>query len=330
MNTIKEMISKNILITGITGQDGLFLTSYLANESHSYNIIGIARGSKEIFFKNLNTLNPDINSENITILNCDLKDKNQVSSLLQDIRPHQIYNLTGPSSVYESIYKPELYKQLIPLYFNNLVNSCIDLHMYPSFFQASSSEMFSVENDMPLNEMSNFGPRNAYSRAKYEVFLSVNELKREYDWNIKSGIMFNHESEFRDKSYLFTKIIDAAISIKNKKQKEINIGSLSYVRDWSFAGDVAEAIALISHSKDNSDYVIGSGVGVSIKEVLDIAFSRLGLNYTNYVNVDSTLLRKNDPETIVSDPNRLNSDLGWAPKVEIENLIYRCMESKLG
>ena len=157
MNTIKEMISKNILITGITGQDGLFLTSYLANESHSYNIIGIARGSKEIFFKNLNTLNPDINSENITILNCDLKDKNQVSSLLQDIRPHQIYNLTGPSSVYESINKPELYRTTqSQLCFNNLtVNSCIELQaMYPSFFQASSSsETFAVENDtLPLNE----------------------------------------------------------------------------------------------------------------------------------------------------------------------------------
>jgi GDPmannose 4,6-dehydratase len=91
--------------------------------------------------------------------------------------------------------------------------------MYPSFFQASSSEMFSVENNMPLNEISSYGPRNAYSRAKYEVFLSVNNLKREYDWNIKSGIMFNHESEFRDKGYLFTKIIDAAISIiKNRKR----------------------------------------------------------------------------------------------------------------
>lgn len=324
------MTSKNILITGITGQDGLFLTSYLAKESNCYNIIGTTRGSRKIFFKKLNTLNPDINSENITILDCDLKDKKQVSSLLQDIKPHQIYNLIGPSSVYESIYKPEFYKHLIPLYFNNLVNSCIDLRMYPSFFQASSSEMFSVENNMPLNETSNYGPRNAYSRAKYEVFLSVNKLKREYDWNIKSGIMFNHESEFRNKGYLFTKIIDAAISIKNKKQKEINVGSLSYIRDWSFAGDVAEAIALISHSKGTSDYVIGSGVGVSIKDVLDITFSRLDLNYTNYINVDSTLLRKNDPEIIVSDPTRLKSDLGWAPKVEIENLIYRCMEFKLG
>ena len=324
------MISKNILITGITGQDGLFLTSYLASESNRYNIIGISRGSKKVFFKNLNTLNPGINSENITILNCDLKDKNQVSSLLQDVKPHQIYNLIGPSSVYESIYKPELYKQLIPLYFNNLTNSCIDLQIYPSFFQASSSEMFSVENNMPLNEISNYGPRNAYSCAKYEVFLSVSNLKKEYDWNIKSGIMFNHESEFRDKGYLFRKIIDAALSIKNKKQQEINVGSLSYIRDWSFAGDVAEAIALINHSKNNFDYVIGSGVGVSIETVLDIAFSSLDLNFRNYINVDSTLLRKSDPEIIVSDPTKLKSDLGWAPKLTIEDLIYRCMESKLG
>ena len=323
------MISKNILITGITGQDGLFLTSYLAKESNLYNIIGIARGSKEKFFKNLNTLNQDINSENITILNCDLKDKNQVSSLLQDIKPHKIYNLTGPSSVYESIYKPELYKQLIPLYFNNLVNSCIDLQMYPSFFQASSSEMFSVENNMPLNEISSYGPRNAYSRAKYEVFLSVNNLKREYDWNIKSGIMFNHESEFRPNEFLIMKIIDAAISIKNGSAEKLTLGSLEYSRDWTYASDMADAIIEIINEMEPVDYVIGSGTSHSILDIVKIVFQYFDLEFDDYLEIDNTLLRKGDPIHIQSDPKLIFNRLNWKAKLSLEVMIDKIISSRL-
>ena len=325
------MTIEKILITGITGQDGIFLSTSLLKTSSNIEIYGTSRSlNNNQFFQKVENLVGKEHSRKISLQSIDLLNSRNVKNFLLANKFSKIVHLSGPSSVYKSYRDPTMYKDSIIKQFDNLIEGCIDTNMYPTFFQASSSEMFSSQAGLPLNEDSEMLPRSPYAEAKLTIHNKIQDLKNVNNWNIKSGIMFNHESEFRDKGYLFTKIIDAAISIKNKKQKEINIGSLSYIRDWSFAGDIAEAIALISHSKDNSDYVIGSGVGVSIQEVLDIAFSRLGLNYTDYVNVDSTLLRKSDPEIIVSDPNRLKSDLGWAPKVEIENLIYRCMESKLG
>jgi len=323
------MTLDNILITGITGQDGIFLTSHLMNLNKRINIYGISRRNQQSFFKNLHSINPKTNTDNIKLVNIDLKNKSEVSNLLKSINPVQIYNLTGPSSVYESITKPELYKEVIPLYFNNLSQSCIDLNIYPTFFQASSSEMFSIENSLPLNEKSQFNPRNPYSLAKYEVFQELNNLKNIYQWNIKTGIMFNHESEFRDVGYLFTKIIDTAISIKNGDEKMLKVGSLTYVRDWSYAGDVAEAISLISEYSDSSDFVIGSGLGTSIEEVLDMTFSQLGLNYRKFIQVDPSLLRDGDPEIIISDPTNLKNTLGWTPKVDVEMLIQRCISFKI-
>jgi GDPmannose 4,6-dehydratase len=185
--------------------------------------------------------------------------------------------------------------------------------------------MFSVENKIPLNEKSQYEPRSPYSMAKYQVFKSVNNLKQKYDWNIKNGIMFNHESEFRDEEYLFSKIIDAAIAIKNKKQSVLKVGSLTYVRDWSFAGDIAEAVASVNSYDDISDFVIGSGTGTSIQKLVEITFSELGLDYEDFIEVDSNLLRVGDPEIVISDPSKLKSKLGWYPKVNVEKLIQRCI-----
>jgi len=319
------MSSENILITGITGQDGIFLTSLLLKDSKKYNIIGLSRKNDKTFFKKINSINADVDTTKISLLNLDLKDKYEVSRLIKETSPAQIYNLTGPSSVYESIRKPKLYSYLIPVIFNNIVESCIEHNIFPSFFQASSSEMFSVENKIPLNEKSQYEPRSPYSMAKYQVFKSVNNLKQKYDWNIKNGIMFNHESEFRDEEYLFSKIIDAAIAIKNKKQSVLKVGSLTYVRDWSFAGDIAEAVASVNSYDDISDFVIGSGTGTSIQKLVEITFSELGLDYEDFIEVDSNLLRVGDPEIVISDPSKLKSKLGWYPKVNVEKLIQRCI-----
>jgi len=322
------MTLDNILITGITGQDGIFLTSHLLSLNNKINIFGTSRGKEQIFFKNLHAVDPKANTQNIKIVNTNLQDKFEVSNLLKSINPVQIYNLTGPSSVNESLLKPEFYKKTIPLYFNNLTDACLELNIYPTFFQASSSEMFSTENSMPLSENSIFDPRNPYSLAKYDVFKAVNNLKNKFDWNIKTGIMFNHESEFRDKGYLFTKIIDTAIRIKKKQEKILKVGSLNYVRDWSFAGDVARAISLINNYNESTNFVIGSGIGTSIEEVLDITFSQLGLDYRKFVEVEPSLLRNGDPEVIISNPKNLKEKLGWKPKIEIEKLIQRCISFK--
>ena len=141
--------------------------------------------------------------------------------------------------------------------------------------------------------------------------------------------MFNHESEFRDDGYLFSKIIDSAIKIKNNQSDSLIVGSLSYVRDWSLAGDVVNAMILMNYSSITEDFVIGSGIGTSIEELLNITFSQFDLNYMDFTHVDSSLLRKGDPERIISDPLKLKNELGWTPKLDMEQLIDRCTSFKL-
>jgi GDPmannose 4,6-dehydratase len=323
------MKSENILITGITGQDGIFLTSSLIEMNKKANIFGISRDGSSTFIKNINKFNQNLTTENIHVINIDLQDKKQVFNLIEDIEPSQIYNLTGPSSVYESINKADFYRKSIPNMFNNLTESCIELRVFPSFFQASSSETFDKNNSLPLNENSSFNPRTPYAEAKYEVYNSVRALREAYDWNIKAGIMFNHESEYREQGYLFSKIIDSAIKIKNNQLDKLVVGSLSYIRDWSFAGDVAEAILSINFSKNSDDFVIGSGLGTSIEDLLNITFSEFSLDYNKYVEVDSSLLRIGDPQKIVADPTRLKNKIGWHPKLNIQQLIKRCISFKL-
>ena len=323
------MNSENILITGITGQDGLFLTSQLIEANEKANIIGISRSSSKNFFNKIHTLNKNLSSDNIHLIDIDLQNNNQVLSLLEKFEPSRIFNLSGPSSVYESIRKPDFYNQSIPNIFNNLIDSCIELRLFPSFFQASSSETFDKNSNLPINENSNFKPRTPYAEAKYEIYKKVQVLRETYDWNIKAGIMFNHESEFRDDGYLFSKIIDSAIKIKNNQLDTLVVGSLSYVRDWSFAGDVVHAMILMNFSSITEDFVIGSGIGTSIAELLNITFSQFDLDYMDFTQVDSSLLRKGDPESIISDPLRLKNKLSWVPKLDIEQLIYRCTSFKL-
>jgi GDPmannose 4,6-dehydratase len=323
------MKSENILITGITGQDGIFLTSSLIEMNKKANIFGISRDRSSTFIKNINKFNQNLTTENIHVINIDLQDKKQVFNLIENIEPSQIYNLTGPSSVYESINKADFYRKSIPNMFNNLTESCIELRVFPSFFQASSSETFDKNNSLPLNENSSFNPRTPYAEAKYEVYNSVRALREAYDWNIKAGIMFNHESEYREQGYLFSKIIDSAIKIKNNQLDKLVVGSLSYIRDWSFAGDVAEAILSINFSKNSDDFVIGSGLGTSIEDLLNITFSEFSLDYNKYVEVDSSLLRIGDPQKIVADPTRLKNKIGWHPKLNIQQLIKRCISFKL-
>jgi len=183
--------------------------------------------------------------------------------------------------------------------------------------------MFSIKNTMPLNEGSTFEPRSPYASAKYEVFNKVNSLKEQFDWNIKSGIMFNHESEFRNKDYLFMKIFNSAKKIKNNEMQFLEVGSTNLVRDWSFAGDIAKAIFLINQSDNNNNFIIGSGISTSISEIIEKVFSLYDLKPENHIKVNPKLLREGDPLEIVSDPSSLKSELNWTPQLSVDDLLER-------
>ncbi len=315
------------LITGITGQDGLFLTNYLLKENQE--VYGISRSNKHSnFFSNLQSLNKQ-NDVSVHIFNVDLTKQNEVYKLINDLNPDFIYNFSGPSSVYESFLNPKKTQYEIDTIFNNLISACKKNKQFPNFFQASSSEMF-AKSDSPLSEKSEFLPDSPYAIAKYNIHRNISELRSKYDWNINSGIMFNHESEFRGDEYLIMKIINKVKEIKEGKNTSLTVGSLEIVRDWSYAGDFTEAIYQITNDDYSDDFVIGSGVGTKIKDLVKLVFNYFELEYENYTNVDKKLLRKNSPQSIIADPKKIYDKFEWRTETNMEQTVNKCIKFKLG
>ena len=319
---------QNILITGITGQDGLFLTSKILNQDEKINIYGTSRFSKnDIFFKKLSTLNKK-NFSNIKIIKLNLNEYNPLNNLIKDIQPKQIYNLSGPSSVYKSINDSGKTFNQITNIFDHLIKSVNENSLSTKFFQASSSEMFEKNKLGIYNEKSSFNPRTPYSEAKLINHKKVLELSERGEVNIKSGIMFNHESEFRESDYLIMQIINSAKKIKNGEITSFKVGSTELVRDWSFAGDIANAIYEINNFGKSNTYVIGSGIGNKVADLIKNVFHYFDLNYEEYIQIDNKLNRKDNNNKIVCDPERIKQEFSYSPTLNFEELIIRCIEKK--
>jgi len=324
------MENHTVFITGITGQDGVFLASQLLDDNKDFQIYGTSRKSNNTeFFEKVNLISQSKKTDQINLLNVNIEEENEVNNIIKDINPNYIINLSGPSSVNNSLKDENSTMKSINRIFDNLIKASIELKKLPTFFQATSSEMFSIKNENYLNEESLFEPRSPYAQAKFECYQKVKTLRESHDWDIKSGIMFNHESEFRPEGYLFSKIINQAIGVKNNKVEKIEVGSLSYVRDWSFAGDVAKAIKMIIFSEISDDFVIGSGEGNSIEKLIQIIFQELDLDYKEYIKINEGLLREGDPEVIISDPSKIKDKLGWSANLDFEKLVKRCLDFKL-
>ncbi len=320
---------ENILITGITGQDGIFLTKNLLEKNQDFVIHGTSR-NKDVssFQKSLSSLGVN-NFDDIKIYNLNLEEKQEVDNLITNVNPDRVFNLAGPSSVYESFSNPIETIDLITNIFNNLTGALISNNIFCNFFQASSSEMFNSKGNEIINEESPVKSNSPYAEAKIINHSKALNLIKTYNWNITSGIMFNHESEFRDVDYLTSKIIKNVYEIYNKKEQKIVIGSLDYVRDWSFAGDIMNAALILSLNNAKGSYIMGSGIGKSIKELVQIVFNYFDLNWEKYTDVDESLLRKGDPKIKISDPTKIFNEFGWKTQLSFEDLIIRCIEKKI-
>ena len=316
---------KKILITGITGQDGLFLTEKYLNENENHFVYGISRSNDlNLFYKKLNTLHVK-SVENLKILNIDLNNRNQVFDLLKKINPQAVYNFSGPSSVYQSLDNKEGSISTIKNIFDNLTESLIKLENFCNFFQASSSEMFENVSNNAIDENTRMVPNSPYAIGKHENHKTVLKLSKEFNWNIVSGIMFNHESEFREDDYLIKKIINSADKISKKQMSSFQLGSPDYVRDWSFAGDVINAAFTLIKNNSKGSYVIGSGKGSKILDIVEIVFDSFNLNWENYLEINEDLLRKGDAKVKVSNPAKIKQDIGWETSMNFDKLIYRCI-----
>jgi len=320
---------ENILITGITGQDGIFLTHKLIKQNKNFSIIGISR-QKDLdpFYNKLKLLGTDDFSK-VKILHTDLTNKQAVDLLIKEVSPTRVFNLSGPSSVYDSLNYPEHTNKLITGIFDNLTESLITHENFCNFFQASSSEMLSGGLDGVIDENSEEKPNSPYAISKLNNHKKVLKLSDDFSWNIISGIMFNHESEFRDSKYLTSKIISGVKNINNKKLEFLDIGSIDYMRDWSFAGDVMDAVVKLSYGNAQGSYIIGSGVGHTIQEILEIVFGYYDLNWKKYVSIDKNLLREGDPKVKIANPKKIFSEFGWKAETSFSDLIIRCIEKSI-
>ncbi len=320
---------ENILITGISGQDGIFLTNNLLNKNKEFIIHGISRNkNKEFINQKLKKIGNN-NLQNLNIYNLDLENKTEVENLIKQIRPSKIFNLSGPSSVYDSFKEPQKTKNTILRIFNNLIDVLILEDIKCNFFQASSSEMFDTNIKGKIDESSKIKPNSPYAEAKVSNHKKILDLIDNHQWNMTSGIMFNHESEFRENNYLTSKVINTAYKIYKKKNDVLKIGSLDYIRDWSFAGDIMEAASILTLNDAKGSYILGSGNGKSIGELVQIVFTYFDLDWEKHVVVDDKLLRSGDPKVKISDPSKIFDEFGWKTSLSFEDLIERCIKKKL-
>jgi len=323
-------MKKKVLISGITGQDGVFLVNHLL-KNDDYHIVGTSRvGSSPTFEKKLMHLglNPN-NIENLNVVKCNLSDPADIDGLLESFKPDYIYNLIGPGSVSESVKNPFDNSISILSSFNNLVNSIIKTKSFPNFFQTSSSEMFKNSEDGLLDENSSYLPQTPYAISKLYCHNMSDFYRNKYEWNISCGILFNHESEFRSNQYLLTKIINEAIKIHKGQSDSLTIGSIDLIRDWGFAGDIVEAMTLINENDKFEDFVVGTGQGHSIEDMLKIIFNYFNLEFEDFVKVDKRLMRKNEPLSIISNPKKIENHLGWVSSTSFEETILRSIQYRL-
>jgi len=320
------------LITGITGQDGSYLSEHLL--SKGYEVHGLIRGQNNPRRQALERTLPDVR-----IVEGDLLDQASLMTCVQKVKPDEIYNLAAISFVALSWNQPELTGEITGLGALRLLEA-IRLTTGASgsraksgagikFYQASSSEMFGKVRETPQNEQTPFHPRSPYGVAKaYAHYITVN-YRESYNMFACSGILFNHESPRRGPEFVTRKITLGAARIKLGLQKELLMGTLETSRDWGFAGDYVKAMHLMLQQPVADDYVIGTGETHQGKEVAQIAFERLGLRWEDHVKIDPQFMRPAEVDLLIADPSKARKKLKWKPEVSFRQLIEMMVDHDL-
>ncbi|APB72196.1 GDP-mannose 4,6-dehydratase [Paenibacillus peoriae] len=313
---------KKALITGITGQDGSYLAELLL--SKDYEVYGVRRRTSTPNFENVAHIQNDIHW-----LSGDMTD---LASLIEAVRqsdPDEVYNLAAQSFVAASWPQPLATGQITALSVTNMLEAVRIAKPEARFYQASSSEMFGKVLETPQTEMTPFYPRSPYGVAKvYGHWITVN-YRESFDMFACSGILFNHESPRRGLEFVTRKVSDAVARIKLGLQQELRMGNLDSLRDWGFAGDYVKAMWLMLQQDQPDDYVISTGEMHSVRELLQIAFSHVGLNYEDYVVIDPQFVRPAEVDLLLGDCAKAKEKLGWRLEVGFEQLIHMMVDTDL-
>ncbi|MGI8704179.1 MAG: GDP-mannose 4,6-dehydratase [Candidatus Limnocylindrales bacterium] len=314
------MTKRTALITGITGQDGSYLAEFLLERG--YRVVGMTRRSSTATVERIAHI-----ADRLEIVQGDLLDQASLVSALVDTSPDEVYNLAAQSFVPTSWNQPVLTAEFTGLGVTRMLEAIRQVNAGIRFYQASSSEMFGKVREVPQTELTPFHPRSPYGVAKaYGHFLTVN-YRESYDLFAVSGILFNHESPRRGLEFVSRKVTDGAARISLGLATELPMGNLEPERDWGFAGDYVEAMWLMLQQEEPNDYVIATGVTHSVRELCQVAFARVGLDYESHVTFDQSLNRPAEVDQLRGDASKARNTLGWMPTVQFEELIEMMVDA---
>jgi GDPmannose 4,6-dehydratase len=310
------------LITGVTGQDGSYLAELLLNKG--YEVVGVVRRTSHHSYERIEHL-----LDRIEVVAADLLDQHSLTVVLQDTRPDEVYNLAAQSYVPTSWTQPVLTGEFTALGVTRILEAIRLVHPSARFYQASSSEMFGRVTETPQREKTPFYPRSPYGVAKvYGHWITVN-YRESYNLYAVSGILFNHESPRRGIEFVTRKVTDGVARIKLGLAREIRLGNLDARRDWGFAGDYVDAMWRMLQQPEPRDYVVGTGETHSVRELVEAAFSHVGLDWRKHVITDPKYMRPAEVDLLQADPSKARKELGWVPKVGFSELVAMMVDADL-
>ncbi len=310
------------LITGVTGQDGSYLAEFLLERG--YEVIGMVRRTSTVNFDRIHHI-----QEKITLVQGDLLDQSSMMDIISEYQPDEVYNLAAQSFVPTSWKQPVLTGEFTALGVTRLLEAIRLVKPDIRFYQASSSEMFGKVREVPQNEKTPFYPRSPYGVAKvYGHWITVN-YRESYDIFAVSGILFNHESPRRGLEFVTHKVTYGAVKIKLGLANELRLGNLEARRDWGYAPDYVRAMWLMLQQDEPEDYVIATGETHSVRELCEIAFGHLGLDYRDYVVQDPRYYRPAEVDLLVGDASKARERLGWEPEVSFEELVKLMVDADM-
>jgi len=315
---------KKALITGVTGQDGAYLSRVLLEKG--YKVYGTVRDSIAPHSRNLKYLGVE---SSLDLVPTDLLDLSNVIRLLERIKPDEIYNLASQSSVGLSFEQPIGTVEFNIMGTMNLLEAIRILPFKAKFYQASSSEMYGKVNELPVTEKTALHPVSPYAVSKAASHWMTVNYREAYGLFCCCGILFNHESVLRAEHFVTKKIISAAVRISKGSKETLKLGNVEIKRDWGFAPEYVKAMWLMLQQEEANDYVIATGESHSLREFAKLAFARLSLNWEEHVIIDKDLYRPSEIDVIYGNPAKAKAKIGWEYNLSFENLIKRLVEEEL-
>ena len=319
---------KKALITGITGQDGSYLAELLLEKG--YEVHGIIRRSSSFNTGRIDHFwNDGDMDKRVFLYHGDLTDSSNLNRLLEKIKPDEIYNLGAQSHVKVSFEVPEYTADVDAMGTLRFIDAIKETGLKTKFYQAFTSELYGKVRQVPQNENTPFYPRSPYGVAKLYAYWIIVNYREAYNIYACNGILFNHESPRRGETFVTRKITRAAARIKHGLQEKVLLGNLNAKRDWGWAGDYVDAMWRMLQQPEPEDYVIGTGLTHSVRDLVEIAFTRVGLDWQSYVKQDPKFIRPAEVDVLLADPSKAKTQLNWEPRVGFEDMILRMVDADL-